>query len=54
MSGSELLSKYNQHSGGQSIGKHLYLDSAEASSKYPARKAISFHPLHIKGLMVLC
>ena len=28
--------------------------SAEASSKYLARKAISFHPLHIKGLMVSC
>ena len=26
--------------------------SAEASSKYPPRKAISFHPLHIKGLKV--
>ena len=28
--------------------------SAEASSKYQARKAISFHPLHIKGLIVSC
>ena len=28
--------------------------SAEASSKYPARKTISFHPLHIKGLIVSC
>ena len=28
--------------------------SAEASSKYLARKGISFHPLHIKGLIVLC
>ena len=35
----------------------LYLNtecSAEASSKYPARKAILFHPLHIKGLIVSC
>ena len=29
-------------------------NSAEASSKYPARKGISFHPLHIKGLIVSC
>ena len=29
-------------------------DSAEASSEDPARKAISFHPLHIKGLIVSC
>ena len=28
--------------------------SAEASSKYLARKGISFHRLHIKGLIVLC
>ena len=44
------------------INKHIYnhlisnnlIYSAEASSKYPARKGISFHPLHIKGLIVSC